>query len=125
MELNELILDVFQLECKLFMKMDSYRLIEQKCSKKCLDPNERQLLNSEIRYVFTRLIKTITEACPDLTEEDVIFCCLAKSDLDNSVICRCMGSISKKTVNQRKYRIKKKMKKAKCDFLFDIIFTCV
>ena len=34
-----------------------------------------------------------------------------------------MGCISKQTINQRKYRIKKKMKKAKCDFLFDMIFT--
>ena len=52
MELNELILDVFQLECKLFMKMDSYRLIEQKCNKKCLTQDERQLLNFEIHYVL-------------------------------------------------------------------------
>ena len=125
MELNELILDVFQLECKLFMKMNSYRLIEQKCNKKCLDPNERLLLNSEIHYVFTRLIKTVTEACPDLTEEDVVFCCLSKAGLDNLTISRCMGSLSRQSVNQRKYRIKKKMKEAGCDTLFDVIFTSV
>ena len=123
MEYYELILDVFNLECKLFMKMDSFRLIEQKCSKKCLTPNERQLLNVDIHYVFTRLIKTIKEACPSLTDDDVIFCCLAKSGLENSMVCRCMGSVSKQTTNQRKYRIKKKMKEAKCDFLFDMIFT--
>ena len=122
-EYNKLIHDVFQLECKLFMKMDSYRLIEQKCNKKCLNLDERQQLKTDVYYVFTRLIKTIKQACPSLTDEDVTFCCLAKSGLDNLIVCRCMGSVSKQTVNQRKYRIKKKMKEVKCDFLFDIIFV--
>lgn len=122
MEMNELILDVFNLECKLFMKMDSYRLIEQKCNDKCLSSNEQQLLNSEIHYVFTRLIKILTEACPGLTEEDLVFCCLEKSGLDYLVVCHCMGSVGKKPENQRKYRIKKKMEEARCDELFDVIF---
>ena len=114
---------VFQLESKLFSKTDAYRLIEQKCHKKCLNPDERKQLYTDIHYVFTRLIETIRKACPSLTEEDVMFCCLVKLGLDNSIVCRCMGSISKQTVNQRKYRIKKKMKEAKCDFLFDMIFV--
>jgi len=124
MKLNELILDIFNLECKLFIKMDSYRLVKQKCYQKCLDSNERQFLNLEIHYVFTRLIKTISDSCPELTEEDIVFCCLSKSGLDGSIICRCMGSISKKTINQRKYRIKQKMKRAGCEELFEFIFSC-
>jgi len=124
-ELNEWISEVFQLECKLFTRMDSYRLIEQKCNKKCLNPNERQLLYTDIHYVFTRLIKSIKQACRDLTDEDVIFCCLAKSGLTSSTICHCMGSISKQTANQRKYRIRKKMREVECDFLFDMIFSPV
>ena len=123
MELNELILRIFDWECESFMKTDSYRLIEQKCSIKCLNQDERQLLNSEIHYVFPKLIKTLKEACPSLTKEDVIFCCLEKSGLDNSVICRCLGSICKKTIKQRKYRVKKKMQEVRFDFLFDLIFT--
>jgi len=122
MGLNDLFLDVFQLECKLFMKMDSYRLIEQKCNEKCLNFDERQTLNSEIHYSFTRLIKTIKDACPDLTEEDIIFCCLSKTDLDASIICRCMGNNCKKSTIQRKYRIKKKMIEAGCETLFEVIF---
>jgi len=122
-ELNEWISEVFQLECKLFKKMDSYRLIEQKCNKKCLNPNEKQLLNTDIHYVFTYLIKVIKQACRNLTDEDVLFCCLIKLGLTSSVICHCMGSISKQTANQRKYRIRKKMKEAECEILFDMIFT--
>ena len=122
-ENEELKRHVFQLECKLFMKMDSYRLIEQKCHKKCLNPDEKQQLNTDIHWVFKRLVQTIRQACSSLTDDDVLFCCLAKSGFANTVVCRCMGSVSKQTVNQRKYRIKKKMKEAKCDALFDMIFT--
>ena len=103
--------------------MDSFYLIEQKCNTKCLTPNERQLLNMDIHYVFVWLIETEQRACPSLTDEDVLFCCLTKLGLDNSIICRCMGSANKQAANQRKYRVKKKMKAAQCDFLFDIIFT--
>jgi len=122
-EYNELLNDIFELERKFFIKTDIYRLIEQKCTKKYLNPNERQLLNAEIHHSFEKLIKTMTAACPRLTNEDVIFCCLTKSGLDNSIICRSMGIISRYTMNQRKYRIKKKMKEANCDHLFEIIFT--
>ena len=125
MEFNELILDVFTLECKLFTKMDSYHLIEQKGIKKCFNPDERRQLQTDIYYVFTRLIQTIKQSCRNLTDEDVVFCCLAKSGLTNSIICHCMGSISKQTANQRKYRIKKKMEEAECNSLFDMIFTSV
>ena len=124
MELNELMLDVFNLECKFFTKTDSYRRIEQKCSNKCLTPDERQLLNSEIHDSFERLIKTIKEACPSLTREDVIFCCLKKSGLDNLIIGHCIGNVNRQPKSQRKYRIKKKMKEAGCDYLFDVIFSC-
>ena len=122
-ELNELILYTFQLERKLFMKTDSYSLIEQKCNNKCLTTYEIQQLNKDVRYAFVWLIKTIVDACPNLTVEDIIFCCLAKSGIDHSIIYRCMGNVNKKPVNQRKYRIKKKMEEAQCSFLFELIFS--
>jgi len=103
--------------------MDSYRLIEQKCSKKCLTSDERKLLHSEIHDSFERLIKTIKEVCPSLTDEDITFCCLEKSGLGNLIIGHCMGDVNNQPVNQRKYRIKKKMKEADCEFLYDMIFN--
>ena len=124
MELNELILEMFSMECKLFMKTDSYRLIEQKCDKKCFNREEQQLLDLEIHDTFRRFIKTIMEACPNLSKEDVIFCCLKKLGLENLIICHCMGKVSIQPENQRKYRIKKKMKEASCEILFDVIFSC-
>jgi pyridoxine 5'-phosphate synthase PdxJ len=122
MELNELILDVFTLECKLFMKMDSFHLIKQKCDGKCLNQQERKQLNTDIQYAIKRMIKTIKELCSDFTDEDIVFCCLIKSGLDKMIVSRCIGSPGKEAVNQRKYRIKKKMKDAECENLFDVIF---
>jgi len=58
-----------------------------------------------------------------LTNEDILFCCLKKSGLDNLIAGRCIGSFSRQAVNQRKYRIKKKLYKTKCEYLFDIIFS--
>jgi hypothetical protein len=103
--------------------MDSYYLVEQKCDKKCLNPDERKQLYSDIHYVFTRLIKIIKNSCPGLTDEDIMFCCLKKSGLENDIAGRCIGEVSRQAVNQRKYRIKKKMKEAGCDYLFEMIFS--
>jgi len=119
---EEVILDVFNTECKLFMKTNSYQLIEQKCENKCLSPNEIQQLNLDVRNSFTLLIKTITRICSNLTDEDITFCCLTKSGLNKLIICHCMGDVSKQPINQRKYRIKKKMEEAQCIFLFNLIF---
>jgi len=120
---DELICDYFQLECKSFMETNSYRLIEQKCNNKCLNPNERQQLHKEVQSVFILLIKIMKRACRSLTEKDVLFCCLEKAGLDNFTIGHCMGDVNKQPINQRKYRIKKKMKAVNCDFLFDMIFS--
>ena len=119
---NELINDVFQLEQKLFRKMDAYRLIEKKCVEKCLNSDDKKQLNEEIHYVFIRLIRIIKESCPALTDEDILFCCLKQAGLNNVIIGRCMGSVSRQSFNQRKYRIKAKMKAANCPHLFDLIF---
>ena len=52
---KELINDVFELEHKLFLQMDSYHLLEQKCNKKCLNIDEKEQLFLDIHHVFTRL----------------------------------------------------------------------
>ena len=122
MEYDELINYTFQLESKLFKKTDSYLLLEKKCSTKCFSPAEKQQLEKDVHYVFTRLVKTITQACPDLTCEDIIYCCLMKLGLQSDDIARCMGSFSKQAINQRKYRVRKKIKETKCSFLHNILF---
>jgi len=105
------------------MKTDSYSLIKLKCNNRNLNSEERKQLSIDLRHFLKYFIKTIEEACPSLTAEDVIFCCLFKLRIDNSFIFRCMGNVGKQPVNQRKYRIKKKMEEAKCVFLFELIFN--
>ncbi|MDR1197474.1 MAG: hypothetical protein LBK94_00470 [Prevotellaceae bacterium] len=123
MENKELLIEIFRLECQLFMKIDSYRFIERKRNKQCLNPDERQQLNNDIHQVFKGLIKIIKDACPKLTQEDVVFCCLVKSGLVNLVTAGyCMGIVNRYAINQRKYRIKMKMKEAEREDLFELIF---
>jgi len=122
MEYQELLNDVFELERKLFSKMDIYRLIEQKCNTKCLNPDEMKQLNLDIHYVFVRLIRILKQNCPSLTDEDILFCCLKKTGLDSLIVGNCIGSVGRQAINQRKYRIKKKMQEAECDYLFDLTF---
>ena len=112
---------IFRLESKLFMQMDSYRLIEQKSHLKCLSPNEIQQLHTDINHVYILSINILKSVCPDLTEEDIMFCCLAKLHLDNTRLSHSMGTASRQAINQRRYRIKKKMKAAECDHLFEWI----
>jgi len=120
----ELINDVSHLERLVFMKMDSYRLIEQKCkvNGKWLNLEEREQLSLEIQDVFRRLVRTIKKSCPGLTDDDILLCCLKRAGLDKLVVGCCLCA-SRQSVNQRKYRIKKKMNESKCDYLFDMIFS--
>jgi hypothetical protein len=122
MTYNEWFKDVSRLECQLFFKTDIYQSIEQKQDKKCFRQDKKQLLDDEIHYAFQRLIKTLKESCPPLTKEDIIFCCLVKSGLEHSKIECCIGIVNKQAFNQRKYRIKKKMKETKCEDLFELIY---
>jgi len=119
--------DVAHLERFVFTLTDSYRLIEQKCkvNGKWLNLEEREQLSIEIQDVFRRLIRTIKKSCPALTNDDILFCCLKRAGLDNLVAGRCIGSGSLQAINQRKYRIKKKMNESKCDYLFELIFGYV
>ncbi|MDR1222051.1 MAG: hypothetical protein LBL07_04110, partial [Tannerella sp.] len=49
--------------------------------------------------------------------------CLVKSGLVNPVIAGyCMGIVNRYAINQRKYRIKMKMKEAEREDLFELIF---
>ena len=119
---EELTRHIFQLESKLFRNTISYQLIEQNNSGKFFNSNEQKQLFSDVFSVYTKLINTIWVVCPSLTSEDIIYCCLTKHGLTNTEICCCMGSVNKQTVNQRKYRIKKKMLDVKREDLFNLIF---
>ena len=121
-ENEELKAHVFQLESKLFTKTDAYRLIQQKSSKKSFTPDEIRQLNTDINYAFDGLTKALKQSCSSLTDEDVLFCCLTTLGIETRNLGHCMGSASRQAVNQRRYRVKKKMKKASSGYLLGVIF---
>ena len=119
---EDLIRHIFQLESRLFKKTVSYQLIEQNSNDRCFNLNEYRQLHSDVFSVYLKLISIIWNACTQLTHDDIIFCCLTKLGLNNSEISCCIGSVNKQTINQRKYRIKKKMLEAKREDIFNLIF---
>ena len=119
---EELTKHIFLLESKLFQKTESCQLIEQNSKGKYFNLNEQKQLYSDIFSVYPKLISTIWNACPYLTGDDIIYCCLIKYGLSISEICFCMGNVNKQTANQRKYRIKKKMLEVERMDLYNLIF---
>jgi hypothetical protein len=122
MTYNELLHYTKKLEIQLFWQKESGHLIMQKCNKKCFLPTERVQIKKDIYDTFGRLITIFERSCSSLTTEDKMFCCLTYLGLDNLVISHCLGGICTKATNQRKYRVKKKMKEERCDLLFEEIF---
>ncbi len=123
MEYNEWLKDVVRLECLLFTTISSYQLIEEKKDIKYLTLNEREQLYTDVFFIFQRLVKILQKSCPTLTKEDIVFCCLFKVGVDRSFINCCMGTVSYQAFNQRKYRIRKKMKQTENEDLFRFIFS--
>ena len=119
---EELLWHVFQLESKLFAKTDTYRLIQLKSGKKSFTPDEVLQLDKDINYVFDWLIKALKQSCSSLTEEDILFCCLTTLGLETRNLGHCMGTASRQAVNQRRYRVKKKLKEASSGYLLGVIF---
>jgi hypothetical protein len=114
------------MERKLFEKTESYqrikRMIEQKeTNRKCFSPEEQRLLHQDIHHVFTWFIHTLQTACPPLTPDNILYCCLEKLRLPRSIIGLCMGAVDSIAGKARRYRIKKKM--GQCKKLFEAIFA--
>jgi ribosomal protein L24 len=122
MTYDELLTHVFQLECKLFAKTESYCLIQRKGKNNNFTHDERIQIEEDVHYAFVRLIAQMTQNCKNLTKEDIVFCCLSKFGFNSLLVSNCIGSVSRQAVNQRKYRIKIKMQEAQCEQLFKIIF---
>jgi hypothetical protein len=115
----------FQMERKVFRLTDSCFNIKQlhkQTEKKCFNSDKQQKLRLDINTVFEDTIQKIGLFCPTLTNDDLVFCCLAKLNLSNIEIGYCMGSLGGSAIKQRKYRVNEKMSEAQCGMLFDYIF---
>jgi tetratricopeptide (TPR) repeat protein len=129
---NELItlqLHISQLQCETFRSKPIYNQIIQSSQtknspeEKIIVEKERQELRDEIKITFATFINNLRAACPALTEDEILHCCLAKLNLDTATISLCFGYTDTHSTRQRKTRIKKKMADFDCENIFDSIFV--
>jgi hypothetical protein len=101
-------------QCETFKLTASCSLIEKTGNQdnkkiKCLKIEEQQLLKKEIFTVFTGFVSFLNSEFEDLTEDDILFCCLTVTGIRKNIIAACMGNVNMQAITQRKFRIKKKM----------------
>jgi tetratricopeptide (TPR) repeat protein len=114
-ELEKLQLKVDNSQCEIFKMKPIYKLILQFSRNKTennmevLRAKDRQLLENEIKSAFSNFLQNLQSTCPSLTNEEMMYCCLTKLNLQTKVISACFGYTDTNPVRQKKGRIKKKM----------------
>lgn len=89
------------------------KLSTQKCKekeRKVLTMTERSHLYDVIWRIYDDYICSMKEKYPRLTDEDLLYLCLSHTNLDSLSIALCLGFSNTQPINQRKYRLKEKMK---------------
>ncbi|MDR0799730.1 MAG: hypothetical protein LBN18_08230 [Dysgonamonadaceae bacterium] len=124
-ELRAYNVQIDELQCRLFQIKPIYKKIQQLKAQKLdrLSMKSQIELKNEISASFSIYIAKLEDLCPQLTEEDLIFCCLFKLKLDMPTVSLCYGVTDTNAVRQRKSRIKKKMTEdSQCEDLYASIF---
>ena len=101
-----------QLQQWLFEQSESYKKIQQFRAEKgkVLNPNERLKLKNTIFNIYATYVEEIRRKYPRLVEDDLLLLCLQKTELDSKAIAICFGYEDTHAINQRKVRIKERMK---------------
>lgn len=102
----------------LFTQSDIYKkvvnLSKQKVSDKkqmkVLTSDEQRKLQETIFEIYSDHISSLKENYPKLTESDLLYLCLQQTPFDSLSIAICFGYSNTHPINQRKLRIKDKMK---------------
>jgi hypothetical protein len=82
---------------------------------------EQKELEKEINNCFVPFIMSLQKYGINLTKKELQICCLALR-FSPFTISLCMGYYNTNSLKTHKNRIKKKMAKPPCNFLFDFIF---
>ena len=114
---------IMQICTRLFQTTDSFKKIISIEKNKYIPDKAKKLkeikeIRIEIRNTFAEAIQNLQEFCPNLTQDDVLFCILSYLKLSKLTIGICMEGASAPAQNQRKYRIKKQLIKQISDFIF-------
>ena len=102
----------------LFIQSDIYKKIVILSKQEVSDKKEMKVLtNSELKKlqkiifdIYKDYVSTLQEKYPKLTEEDILYLCLKEAKLKSQTIALCFGYNNTHPINQRKLRIKERMK---------------
>lgn len=71
---------------------------------------DQQELQKVLFGIYKEYIEQMKSLYPKLTDEDLRYLCLQQAGIDNLTIALCFGYTNTHTINQRKYRLKERMK---------------
>lgn len=102
----------------LFTQSDIYKKIVILSKQEVSDKKEMKVLtNTELKKlqkiifdIYKDYVSTLQEKYPKLTEEDILYLCLKEAKLKPQTIALCFGYNNTHPINQRKLRIKERMK---------------
>lgn len=116
--IEKLKLEKHELRNWLFAQSDIYKKItilskqevSEKKEMKVLTNIELKKLQKTIFEIYTDHISFLQKKHPRLTEEDILYLCLNEAKLKPQTIALCFGFNNTHPINQRKLRIKERMK---------------
>jgi len=119
------ILELNEQHYRNFKEKPIYKQLEELVASKTIFTYKQQdTLKKEVLFYFQSFAKELNTTCPELTEDDILFCCLSKLNLSSAIITLCMGYSRSGTIRQRKYRVKQKMSaNDQCQALYNSIFV--
>lgn len=77
---------------------------------KVLTTSEQEQLKNTVFNIYNEYTFFLRKKYPKLTESDLLFLCLQESSLEPQSIAICFGYSDTHPLNQKKYRIKDRMR---------------
>lgn len=87
----------------------SNQMTSNKKEIKILTASEQKQLKDTVFELFQDSISSFKKAHPKLSEDDLLYLCLEKISFEPKTIAICFGYSDLHTLNQKKYRIRKRM----------------
>lgn len=88
----------------------SKQTVSDKKQMKALTNSEQGLLKTTVFEIYRDYTESLKTKHPKLTEDDLLFLCLQETSLTPQSIAFCFGYTDTHTLNQKKYRLKERMK---------------
>lgn len=94
---------------KKIIALSKQKVVEKKDMKVLSDPDFKTLRKT-IFEIYTDYISSIQNKYPKLSEEDILYFCLVEAKFTPQTIALCFGHSNTHPINQRKLRMKERMK---------------